>query len=495
MTNSNGLLKEALKEKAIRELEARYEPQRRSLVSFIQYFFEEELHKPFMVNWHHELIEEKLKMVLEGKITRLIINIPPGSGKTELITKCFPVWALGNNQGLYVISTGYSASLTQQFGSQAKDYYSSKVFKRVFPRATPIRSDIKSKGFWQNEYGGRYYATGVEGSITGHRANIFIIDDPIKPDEADKSDIKREAVNTWYDNTVLSRLFNPEKDAVIIVAQRTHENDLPGYLLEKMENDGEEWVHINVPALAEEDDGFRKQGESYHRERFSENALHLVRKSDPQVFSTQYQQQPFSKLTQEFHEEFFKYYDEMPGMHLRTFTVVDPAFSKSKRADQTSIMTGGFDGDKLYVLEYTVGKFDGAELVEKVLYHARKWKPEKIGIESVQAQTLLIQSVKNTAKERGLLLNVVDIKSRQTKEERIRELQNPIRHGKILWRKDMHQLEQQLLRFPRGRHDDIIDSLSMLYEIHNPGFATKFRRSLIKPTYDRLGRPRYNKMW
>ena len=495
MKNSKISSRKAIKEKAIRELEKRYANERDSLTSFIQEFFRSELNKEFMPNWHHTLIEEKLKKVLTGDITRLIITIPPGSGKTELITKCFPVWALGNHPHLWFISTGYSATLTQGFGSEARDYYMSDTFRKIFPRSTPIRKDIKSKGFWQTEYGGKYYATGVGGTITGKRANIFIIDDPIKPDEADKSDTQREAVNTWYDNTVLSRLFNAETSAVIIVAQRTHENDLPGYLLDKMKEEGDQWEHVSIPALAEEDDDNRKAGQSYHRERFSENSLHLIRKSEPQVFSTQYQQQPFSKLTQEFHEEFFKYYTDMPDEYMRTFTVVDPAFSTRKTADQSSIITGGFVKDKLYIFEYTVGRFDGAELLDKIIYHAKKWKPEKVGIESVAAQTLLLQSVRNRAKELGMMLNVVDIKSRENKVERIRNLQAPIRHGKIIWRKDMYDLEQQLLRFPRGKHDDIIDSLTMLYEIHNPGFSSKFKRALLKPTYDKFGRASYQKKW
>jgi len=189
MTNSKQSLKaQALKELAIRELEGRTITQRESLVEAIKYLFEKELNKPFDDNWHYWVIEEKLKQVLEGKITRLIINIPPGSGKTELITKCFPVWALGNKPDLHIIATGYSTQLTQTFGTQARDYYTSDTFLEVFPRRPKLRDDQNAKGLWVNEMGGRYLATGAGGSITGNRANIFLIDDPIKPDEA-QSDV------------------------------------------------------------------------------------------------------------------------------------------------------------------------------------------------------------------------------------------------------------------------------------------------------------------
>ena len=109
-------------------------------------------------------------------------------------------------------------------------------------------------GGQRNEKGGQYLATGVGGSITGHRANIFIIDDPIKPDEADSSETMRVSVNRWYDNTVLSRLFNPNKDAVVIIMQRTHDDDLCGYLESKeVMGSGEKWEKIIIPALSFED--------------------------------------------------------------------------------------------------------------------------------------------------------------------------------------------------------------------------------------------------
>jgi len=388
-------LNQLLLEKAFREQEKRRSKERESLTSFIEYFFREELNKPFETNWHHREIEEALLQVLEGRITRLMINIPPGSGKTELITKCFPVWAMGKKPITKIIATGYSATLTQSYGAEARDYYRSETYKKVFPRRPEIRADQDTKGLWKNEDGGQYLATGVEGSITGQRANIFIIDDPLKPDEAN-SDVKRYAVNRWYDNTVLSRLEKADRDAVIIVMQRTHEDDLCGYLLNKP--NGEKWHHINVKAVAESDEKHRQTGESYHPERQSLIALEKIRSNDPTTFSTQYQQEPINKDTQLFHEEFFNYYEELPrDMHI--YTVMDPAFKTKKENDETAIITGGFVDDTLYILEITHGRYHASDVINKVLYHANKWHPLKIGVEAVAAQTVLAQWLKKTLEE------------------------------------------------------------------------------------------------
>lgn len=487
------LKEEALKELAKRELEKRHEKERSSLTAFISYYFNKESNKEFQLNWHHKVIAEALERVLRGETNRLMINMPPGAGKTELITKCFPVWALGVKPETQVIATGYSASLTQSYGNEARDYYKSNTFLSVFPRRPEIRQDQDTKGLWRLEKtGGQYLAAGTGGAITGNRANIFIIDDPIKPDEADRSDIKRHAVNTWYDNTVLSRLFNPLKDAVIIVMQRTHEDDLCGYLLEKeAEGRGEKWEHIEIKAIAEQDEEYRKIGESYHEERMPLKALETMRQNNSVVFSTQFQQMPTNKDSQEFHEEFFKYHEgsDLPkGM--RVFTAVDPAFKKNQHNDETAIITGGFKDDKLYILEISHGRMDATSVINKIIYHSKKWNPIKIGIEGFQAQTVMAQWLKKRLLEEGVNILVDEIMQRGDKESKIRALQAPIRQGKIYWTKDQMALEAQLKKFPRGKHDDIIDALQMLYQVYgqirpenNVGY------DMVNIQYDKYGRP------
>lgn len=489
MTYNESLRQAALVELATRELEKRFKPQSEDLLEFIKYFFQEEKGKEFKVNWHHKLIAEKLKEVVEGKCTRLIINIPPRSGKTELITKCFPVWLLGNHPEKKIIATGYSTSLTQTFSNEARDYYTSTTYRNVFPRRSELREDQNTKEWWVNQRGGSYFATGTGGSITGRGADIFVIDDPIKPDKADTSDIERVGINNWYENTVLSRLDEPTKGAIIIIMQRTHENDLCGHLIAKMEEGtGQKFEVLSIPAIAEVDDDYRKEGESIQEDRLPIEFLEDYKRSNPVIFSTQYQQNPIAKESQEFHEEWFRFYENAP-LNGRIFTAVDPAFSKRSSADYTAIITAKFHEDYMYLLEVTHGRFDPGELEDKIVYHARKWSPEKIGVEAFAAQKVVGFSLRNRLRKEMIPCDVEDITQTGSKEAKIRRLIPLYRNGQIYHTRDMGEVEQQLIKFPRARHDDIIDTVQMLYDMYSlqPNVKTMYQVPEIK--YDSMGRP------
>lgn len=503
MKNSTSSLKEkAIKELATRELEKRHESKREDLLEYMDFMFKEN-NKVFDQNWHHKLIADKLNKVLTGEITRLMINIPPGHMKTELITKCFTTWALGNNPTLEICATGYSTQLTQTYSGEARDYYTSKAYKTVFPRRSELREDQNTKEWWKNTEGGSYYATGTGGSITGRRFRVFIIDDPLKPDEAE-SDIKRIGVNNWYSNTVLSRLYDPLKDAVIIIMQRTHEDDLCGHLLSKMqEGSGENWEVVSLPAIAVQDDEFRKEGEALHVKRYPVESLKTLQKSLGDVnFSTQYQQDPMAKESQEFHEEWFKYIfrDQVPRG--RTFTTIDPAFSKAKDACDTGIITGKFNNDSLYVWDISQGKYSGAELEDEALIHARKHEPEKIGVEAYGAQINIGPSLRNRfATNRVLRTTVESITQKGDKDFKIRRLIPLYRNGLIYHVVDrdkdgnavksepLKQLEAQLTKFPRGRLKDLPDTLQMLYEMYELQPNIRGRHSVPQIKYDSMGRP------
>lgn len=483
------LKKAAIREKAIRELERRHSQKRGSLIEFIKYFFKQEKNKDFKDSWYHHVIANKLTEVLDGKCRRLIINIPPRHGKTELITKCFPVWALGKNPRLQIIATGYSADLTQTYSGEARDYYLSDTYKRVFPRRPQLRDDQNTKEWWKNTEDGYYYATGTGGSITGRGANIFIIDDPIKPDKAEDSEVERIGINNWYDRTVLSRLNDPVNDAVIVIMQRTHENDLCGYLLERESKGLEKWDQIILPAISEKEDEYRKEGEPLDPLRYPIKSLEVLKQGmSTAVFSCQYQQNPIAKESQEFHEEWFKYYDSIPSGG-RIFTTCDPAFTQKKASDYTAIVTAKFIKDEMYILEATHGKFNPAELEDKLVYHVRKWSPEKIGIEAFQAQSMIAFSLKNRLRTERLYTTVEEIKQTGDKLTKIRRLIPLYRNGQIYHKTDLADLENELIKFPRGTHDDLIDALQMLYNLYELQPNTESLYSMPVISYNEFGQP------
>ena len=502
--NSSQELKDNInKEFVLQELEKQTEPQRDDLIQFIKSYFKWETPKwitEFLIDDYLYIIADHLQKVFEQKINRLIINIPPWHSKTEMVSKCFPAWALGKNPHYQVITTWYSASLTVGFSQQTKDIYNSPTYKKIFPRHKEVSVKQNTKEHWINEDGWSYYATGTSWAITWLRTNCFIIDDPIKPEEAVKSDLKRNSINDWFDNTVVSRLFNPQQDAIIIIMQRTHEDDLCGHIMEKMkEQTWEDFTVLSLPAICEEEETFETRYGSFTRQvweplapsRFSLWDLDLIRRSYwPVNFDCQYQQNPIAKWSQEFHAEHYKYYDDLPNEYGRTFTTVDPAFSKNKTADNSVITTVKFFNDKMYILEQTAWKYDPAELEDEMIKHLIKWEPEVIWVESIAAQVTIAFSLKRRIMKENLYkTRVEEIRQKQDKNAKIRALIPLYRNGLIYHTRDLAELENELMKFPRWRHDDRADGLQMalyLYELQ-PGLNKVYKMPAIK--YNKFGLP------
>ena len=459
---------EVIKELAIRQLEERHELQSWSLLEFLKFYRKNEKKVDLDMNRHVELICQILEDVFYGRRKRVMINIPPRSLKTEIVSIAFPARCLGKDPKKKFMDISYSSGLAQDNSSACRAMYQSDTYYSIFPRREQIKEDQNTKQYRTTTSGGQYYASWSTGTITGKWCDIMVIDDPLKPDEA-MSDIKRTAVNNNYKNTLRSRLNSKSEWAIVIIMQRLHDDDLCWHLIDQeLNGTWEKWDKIIVPAIAEEDDEYRKMWDSFFQKRFPIEILHWLRSSDPQWFSTQYQQQPVNKETQEFHEEWFKYHWEWhkeTPRGLRIFTSVDPAFKTGQENDQTSIMTVWLLASEVYILEYSAGRFTAEEMQKKIIYHIEKWKPEKVWIEAFQAQSMIWQFLKLELQKRWIYCNIVEIRQTWDKNTKIRKLISPYRQWDIYHKEWMDELELQLKRFPRGKHDDIVDSLQMVYEM------------------------------
>ena len=209
-----------------------------------------------LVNWHHELIIKTLLDVYNGKIKRLIINIPPGYSKTQFTVIYFIAWCLAMNPLSRFLHLSYSSSLALENSSKTRSIIKSSAYQDMWP--LQIKDDSDSKAMWWTEQGGGVYATSTGGQVTGFRAGhmdkskftgAMIIDDPNKP--ADAYTVEREKVNTNFNETLKSRLAH-EDVRIILIMQRIHDNDLSGYLLKG--GSGQKWHHLMLPVKADETD-------------------------------------------------------------------------------------------------------------------------------------------------------------------------------------------------------------------------------------------------
>jgi len=264
---------------------------------FVRYFYKKQYARDFLLVDFHYLIIDALMRVVRGECGRLVINIPPRSGKTELAVKMFVAWCLANSPTAKFIHLSYSDDLALDNSAAIRDIIKSDEYQRLFP--SPLRVDSDSKKRWFLAASGGVYATSAGGAITGFGAGSMrrvltgnslpadgfggcvLIDDAIKPDDA-FSDTMRDRINRRFNNTIASRTNSPDTP-IIVVMQRLHENDMAGFLLNGGSN--EHWEHLCIPAIDE-------NGDSIWEERFPIEKLRRMEVADPYSFAGQYMQTP-----------------------------------------------------------------------------------------------------------------------------------------------------------------------------------------------------------
>ena len=188
----------------------------------------------FLPNWHINAMAFRLEQVRLGKITRLIICMPPRSLKSIVASVAFPAFVLGHDPASRLITVSYGAELAIKHASDCRAILRADWFQRVFTRTSISKIKDTESEFVTTERGYRL-ATSVDGTLTGRGGDKIIVDDPIKASDA-LSDSKRERVNNWFNDTLLPRLNDKRTGAIVVVTQRLHVHDLVGALLEGPDN-------------------------------------------------------------------------------------------------------------------------------------------------------------------------------------------------------------------------------------------------------------------
>jgi len=435
----------------------------------------------YEVNWHHEIIGRKLQeayeKLLKGIGSRIIFEMPPRHGKTLEATIYFPAWVLGKTPEWPVIVTSYSADLAEKFGMLTRDVMSQNDnYKLLFD--TRLRADTKAKARWMTQTGGGYTATGIGGPITGKGFKIGIIDDPIKNREEADSGTIRERNWQWWTSTFYTR--QDGVSIIVIITTRWHTDDLVARLEaqeEEMEKAGiknyDVWDYITFPAIAEEDEEFRKKGEALWPNRFPIEDLRKKENSlGPYDFSALYQQKPIPSGKQEFKKIWFKYYDpiHLIGRNLEHYTVLDLG-GEEENNDETAVLTVGKERGTpyWYRIEETAGIMNPDEALDALFYHRKTYK-SSAWLEPNDIKKLGYWIKEKQRKDNNYFtINPLKFNQRAAKKTRIRGLVPLYASGAVYHRRDDEAYEKQLLEFPYGKRDDRIDVMaSMLEAINTP---------------------------
>jgi len=414
------------------------------------------LNKGYTPSWHHEQIAHQLERIERGEIDRLIITMPPRHGKSTLATIGFPAWYIGRNPDKQIMTISYNEELARKFGREVRELIKEPAYNIMFN--VELAEDSQAKNRFHTKQGGAYIASGLMGSLTGLGANVLLIDDPVKNKEEADSQLYRDKVWDWFTSTAYTRL---EKGGAIVVVQtRWHEDDLAGRLLEQGG-----WEHLDLPAIAIEDEPNRKKGDALWPEKYDVEELARIQSViSARDWWSLYQQRPTVQENGLFQPEWFRYWTELPD-DLYYVTLVDSAFSQKQTADYSVVVTIGIKDRKWYICEYSRGKWNPADLIDKIIYHIKKWKPHTVGVEAIQAQTVIGFYLRQKQAELGLNAQLQEIRQRSAKEVKIQRLVPRWKDGQIVHHKSMLELEAELLAFPTGKHDDIIDAIQMCDEL------------------------------
>jgi hypothetical protein len=353
----------------------------------------------FHRNWHIEVMAAKLEACRQGRIKRLVINVPPRHLKSLCGSVALPAWLLGHNPAEQVMCVSYAQDLSDKLARECRSVMMSNWYRATF--ATQLSPQKQSVQEFVTTRQGYRLATSVGGVLTGRGANFIIIDDAMKPNEA-LSDALRHSVNEWYDNTLYSRLNDKRTGCIILIMQRLHEDDLVGHVLER-----ENWEVVSFPAIAEHEEEHiidspfgarrftRRAGEALHHGREPLTTLGQIRRNLGEYsFASQYLQAPAPLDGGLVKSAWFKTYadTELPERFDQVLQSWDTANKLSEFADYSVCTTWGIKEKRIYLLHVYRRKVNYPDLKRAVRQQAEIHRATVVLIEDKASARSLSKS-------------------------------------------------------------------------------------------------------
>ena len=457
--------------------------RRRAFLSFPDFL--DYMDDKYERQWFHTLIAQKCQELLLGKLgtNRLMVFVPPQHGKSELVSRKLPAWALGWNPQTKIVGTSYAASLAQSFSRSIQRIIDSPEYHEVFP-ATFLNSQNVStdarRGYLRNidifetvGHGGFYKAVGIGGGLTGTPVDLGIIDDPVKDAMEAASPTYRERVWSWYTDVFTTRLHNSSK--IVFVMTRWHEDDLAGRLLER---EGDKWTVISIPAIREDlelKEDPRQIGEALWEERHSLERLREAEAQSPRTFAALYQQHPTIDGGNIIKREWFRHTSEAEFNRLHSTEPIvfflDTAYTDKTDNDPSGIIATCKIGGDLYITHAEKVRMRFPDLVRFIPRYAAMHgytRRSSIRIEPKANGLSVIDQLKETTG-----LNVVSTPTpRDSKETRLYAASPTVECGRVvlvdgIWN---GAFEDEICGFPAKPHDEYVDILGYAidYHIGNP---------------------------
>ncbi len=455
------------------------------------------MHPDFRPNWHHRTIAGILEKVAnyEEGWERIIINMPPRAGKTELANKLFPGWFMAKHPYSKFVAATYGDDLSAEIGRHSREYVKTELYKGLFNLGVSKSAD--SVRNWELSNHASFFATSVGGPLLGKGANCLSIDDPTKNRDDADSKLVQDSIWNWFTTTAYTRL--ERQNAIVLIMQRWSTADLAGRLIEADDS----WRIFSFPMIAEKDEHYRKKGEILWKDRWTEKQIDTMRKLlSERDWQALYQQRPVPEGGAMFESKNFCYYDPADLANI-TFSLIiqsyDTAVSKRDKSAYSCCTTWGLrhhdsipTGSGFYLLDVWRKRVSFPELRTAAPEIYKTWNPDIIYIEELQTGKPLIDELKLV-----LPVRIVGIKPRgirggnefemSAKEKRALACSSFFENGRVFFPSEAPWLPKflsELKDFPHTRFCDQVDSLTQGLSQLNKEMYRRRRSFGLGTTYD-----------
>lgn len=435
---------------------------------------------------HIDAMVHVLERLARGDLKRLIITLPPRHGKSELVSCAFPAWILGHDPTAKVTIVSYGLELAGPLVDKARTVVKDPSYMRLFPASVIKRGKDRSDHF-EVSGGGGVRAASKGGAMTGLGTHFMIVDDFHKAGESLSAVERANAIETFR-TTFFNRFENLTDSRIVIVQQRIHEDDLPGWALRTGN-----WHHLNLPAYAEQDEDIPlPRGAIWHRRKgdvlapalaSAEYLEEMKLMMGPRHFGAQFQQNPIVSDGGLVDLNWFGQYEgRLPRNFFHKIVQSwDPAITERMTSDYSVGMTWGFRDGKWYLLDVIRVQYAFTKLTERMLAWHRQWRADALLIEGASIGHALYDQARE-ARLPGIIRCPTP---RGSKLDRFAGITMQLQTGDFLlpasadW---LPALRSELLAFPDGRNDDQVDALTQFCEF---AFQTQ---SWVNERFDERGR-------
>jgi predicted phage terminase large subunit-like protein len=414
---------------------------------------------------HHRLLISKLEQVSRGEIDRLAVFMPPGAAKSTYASILYGPWHFANHPDHCIIAASHTVELAEKWGRRVRNLIS----EHGFVLGIGLAQDNQAAGRWETNSGGEYFAAGVGTAIAGRRADLAVIDDPVRSRQDADSETVRERTWDWYRSDLYTRL--KPNGRIVLIQTRWHEDDLAGRLLADQTSGGDKWEVISLPALAEADDPLgRAIGQPLWPEWEDEDELARKRQAvGPRDWAALYQQRPAPEDGNYFKSEWLKSYATAPPQDTLSIYGASDYAVTADGGDYTVHVIVGVDPDgHMYLLDLWRKQSASDEWVEAFCSLVREWKPREWAEEQGQIKAGVGPFLERMQRERKAYVYRREFPTRGDKAVRAQSIRGRMALDGLYvpqgaaWLAD---LRSELLSFPAGKHDDQVDALGLIGQL------------------------------